>query len=305
MKQVESHQKNGAWPALDYEAFKSTQYLLHRVIQMMGKLKLFSPFEPHWANVPLWPISRGLTTGIVPYQNGNFTVTFDFIDHKILFSNHLGKKSELKMSSSSIAELFRGFQKELLNIDIHLKLNPMPQEIPNGVPFDADKENRSYDAALANNWWRILLSSYQVLMQYHALFSGISPSLGFMWGTFDLRDARYSRKVVAPPNSGYIERNAMDVEQVEAGWWSGNDIYPKSSYYSFTYPKPNGIENEQILPAGASWNSTLSEFILDYEVVQNASNPEKMLLEFFNSSYQVGAKLAGWDPKLINSGKPS
>lgn len=292
------------WPPLSYSEFVPTQYFLHRVLQMIGKLKLMTPFEPHWANVTLWPMSRGLTTGAIPYSNGSFTVNIDFMVHKLFFSNSEGKESELSLEARSIAAFFQGFQEQLADIGVVFKFNPKPQEIPQAIDFDQDTENRFYDPNLANAWWRILLSSYQVLLEYHALFSGISPSPGFMWGTFDLRDARYSSKIVPPPKPGYIERNAMDVEQVEAGWWAGNELYPKPAYYAFTYPKPPGFENAKIKPNGATWNNTLGEFILDYEIVRTADNPKQMLLEFFKSTYQAGAELAGWDPKLNNSGKP-
>lgn len=301
---VQQTNRKQVWPAFSYEEFKATQYILHRALQMMGKLKLFSPFEPHWANVALWPMSCGLTTGAIPYQSGSFTVTCDLINHKLIFSNSSGKLSEFALQSCSIATLYQTFLQHLQNIEVNLKINPKPQEIPNAIPFDNDTVNYSYDPTLANNWWQIVLSSYQVLMQFHALFSGISPPVGLMWGTLDLRDARYGNKIVPPPKPDYIERNAMDVEQIESGWWAGNDIYPKPAFFSFTYPQPSGLDKVQIKPSSAVWNSSLYEFILDYDVVRNSEDPAAILLEFFDSTYQAGAKLAGWDPKLINSGKP-
>jgi hypothetical protein len=304
MNSIFTKQNNAAWPQLEYESFKDTAYVVHRVTQMMGKLKLCSPFEPHWANVALWFMSRGLTTGAIPYEHGSFTVTYDLIDHTLVFTNNWGKSSVLALKPSSIASLYQAFQEHLSKIDVKIPLNPKPQEIPNAIAFDLDKQARPYDTALVNAWWGAVLSSYQVLMQYHALFLGISPAPGFMWGTFDLRDARYTNKIVAPPVSKYIERNAMDVEQVEAGFWSGNELYPKPAYYSFTYPKPKGIENTKVKPEAAHWNDSLGEFILDYEVVRTSQNPAQTLRDFFDSCYQAGSELAGWDPKLITIGKP-
>lgn len=299
-----SSNNDEAWPSLSYEAFKETQYILHRALQMLGKLKLFTPFEPHWANVILWPISQGLTTGAIPYDAGSFTITCDLIHHKLIFNNSFGKQSEFELKSCSISSLYQNFQDHLHKIEVDYKLNPLPQEIPNAISFEIDHETRIYDPLLANTWFRIMLSVYQVLMQFHARFSGISPPVGFMWGTFDLRDARYSHKMVPPSKPGFIERNAMDVEQIESGFWVGNDIYPNPAFFSFTYPQPIGIEKTKIKPNAATWNNDLYEFILDYEFVRNAKNPTATILEFFESAYQAGADLAGWDSSLINTGKP-
>jgi len=295
---------NDTWPPFSYPPSKSTLHLLHRAVQMMGKLKLTTPFEPHWANVCLWPTSRGLTTGVIPYKSEVLSVNLDCIEHKMIFSLSSGKMTEFKLKSGNVSTLFQTFLQQLQLLDINVVINPNPQEIPNAVSFLEDSTEQQYDPNLATSWWRILINSYRVLEQYHARFNGISPSVGFMWGTFDLRDARYLNIPVDTSKLGYIERNAMDVQQIEAGWWAGNEMYPKPAYYAFTYPKPSGIEEIKIQPEGAAWNATLGEFILDYDVVRNSPTPEAMLLQFFESAYQVGSKLAGWDPKLITSGKP-
>ena len=69
------------WPELPYEEFAPTAYLMHMITQIVGKLKLATPFEPQWANVPLWVTSRGLTTGPIPNGAGTFTVDIDLIGH--------------------------------------------------------------------------------------------------------------------------------------------------------------------------------------------------------------------------------
>ena len=178
-----------------------------------------------------------------------------------------------------------------------------PQEIPNAISFLEDDTEQYYNPNLATAWWRILICSYQILEKYHARFNGISPSPGFMWGTFDLRDARYLNIPVDTQKLGFIERNAMDVKQIEAGWWAGNEQYPKPAYYSFTYPKPEGIDAAKIEPKEASWNATLGEFILDYDSVRHSNDPESMLLTFFNSAYDIGSKLDRWSSDLINTWK--
>ena len=70
---------NDPWPAFSYPEFAATQHLLHMGLQIVGKLKLTEPFQPQWAEVPLWLSGRGLTTGPIPYAGGVYEVTVDFI----------------------------------------------------------------------------------------------------------------------------------------------------------------------------------------------------------------------------------
>ena len=143
------------------------------------------------------------------------------------------------------------------------------------------------------------------MQRYRARFEGKTPPIGLMWGTFDLRDARYTGPYLPPsaPNTGYIRRNAINQAQIECGWWRGGPNHPKPAYYSFTFPQPAEIA-QSTLKVGA-WNGAMGEFILDYDDVRTARDPEAELYAFLESAYDVGAKLAGWDPALLGSGKPS
>lgn len=298
--------KTEKWPELPYERFISTGYLLHMCAQAIGKLKLLTPFEPQWANVILWVTTNGLTTGPIPYQEKTFSIAIDVIHHKIICTTSDGNTEECKITSMSVAELTKNIFDALHKIGIPVSVNPKPQEIPNPILFHEDKEIRQYNPELAHAWWQILLSSQKVMQIYHAQFLGKTQPIGFMWGTFDLRDARYNGAYIEPTgiNSGYLRRNAMNAAQIESGWWSGNVGYPRPAYYSFTYPQPNEIEKSKIKPDAARWDATLGLFILDYDDVRKSKNPDETLLLFLESTYQVGSELAGWDAKLIGSGKP-
>jgi len=295
-----------AWPALSYDEFKSTAHLLHMCVQMIGKLKLNTPFEPHWSNVALWLTSTGLTTGLIPYKKAVFSIDIDFLRHQISCTTSWGKHNSFDLKSQSVSDLYDTFLKLLKSMQIDLMINPNPQEIVTPIPFQNDVEMQEYKNDLAKSWWHILLNSYRVMQVYHAKFNGESPPIGLMWGTFDLRDARYNGIVAETTgiNSGYIRRNAMDEGQIEIGWWHGNDAYPKAAYYSYTYPQPKEIEHAKIQPKAARWDSSLLEFILDYEAIRTADDPDKDLLAFFESTYQAGANCAAWNPGLVTSGHP-
>lgn len=307
---MKSSKKNNyqAWPELPYEKFAPTAHLLHMAAQAIGKLKLRTPFEPQWANVPLWITGNGLTTGPIPYDSGIFSVDMDLIHHRIICTASWGDVTQFELKSMSVAEFTQLFLNSLRDIGVNVTLNMKPQEIPNPILFDKDTEKCPYDAELVNAWWRILVSSYRTMQRYHAEFSGKTPQIGLMWGTFDLRDARYKVGAAVPTtgkNAGYLRRNAMDEAQVEAGFWHGNPAYTRPAYFSFTYPQPSGIENATVKPDAARWEKNLGLFILDYDDVRTAKDPENTLLSFLESTYKVGAEeLAGWDHKLIGSGKP-
>ena len=48
----------------------------------------------------------------------------------------------------------------------------------------------------------------------------------------------------------------------------------------------------------------LSEFILPYDTVRTSSAPDQMILDFFQSTYEVGATLGGWDRAALERPNP-
>lgn len=291
------------WPALSYPDFAGTQHLLHMGLQAVGKLKLKEPFEPQWSGIVMWLSARGLTTGPIDHAGGAFEVTTDLISHELICTTSWGHSERFKLGSMSVAEfvgrLFDLLQKMGVDASITLK----PREVANPIPFDQDKESRPYEPAMANSWWRIMLSTQRVMRAFRAGFQGKTQPIGLMWGTLDIRDVLFNGKPApAAPNADYIRRNAMNAELIEMGWWAGNPAYPKPAFYSFTYPQPAGIENAKVNPASARWDPATDEFILDYDDLRKSKDPDGDLLSFFRSAFDAGSQLAHWDPKLMGSG---
>lgn len=293
------------WPALSTPAFEPTRYFLHMVLQAVGKLKLAEPFQAQWAEVPLWLNARGLTTGPIPYADGAYEVRADFISHEIQWLTSSGASGRLPLGPASVATAVDTFLGQLRNAGIDVSITLMPQEVPDPIPFNEDKEPRPYERDMVNGWWRILLSVQRVMQRFQGRFTGKTQPIGLMWGTLDIRVPFYSGKP-APigDNTDYIRRNSMNAELMEMGWWSGDPSYPKPAFYSFTYPQPKGIEKAKVGPNGARWDAKLGEFILDYDDLLQSSDPDRDLLTFFETSYRAGATAAGWDPALLGSGRP-
>lgn len=303
---VASKVEHDPWPALAYQDFAATRHLLHMGLQVIGKLKLEEPFQPQWSEVPLWLSARGLTTGPIPYAGGAYEVTADFIAHEVGFATSWGFSGDFEWASMSVAE-FAGRLFDLLREGgVDVSINMMPQEVPDPIPFDEDKQPRQYEPSLVNRWWRILLSVQRVMQMCRGRFKGKMQPVGVMWGTLDIRDLRYNGKPVTPgpENANYIRRNCMNEGLIEMGWWAGDSVCPRPAFYSFTYPQPQGIESAQVNPSGSRWDATMDEFLLDYDDLRSSKAPNRDLLAFFETTYKAGAERAGWDPGLVGGGMP-
>lgn len=293
------------WPALSYADFADTKVLLHMGLQAIGKLKLQEPFQPQWAEAPLWLSARGLTTGAIPIADGAYEISVDLISHRIECVTSWATSGSFELEPMSIADVVTSLFDMLRRAGVDVSINMKPQEVANTTPFDQDTKQRPYEPKLVNAWWRILLSTRRVLQIYHGRFNGKTQPIGLMWGTLDIRDVRYNGNRVAPDaKTDYIRRNAMNEELVETGWWSGSAEYPKPAFYSFTYPQPEGIENAKVSPPAARWDPTMREFMLDYDELRSSQDPDGDLLSFFESTCKAGTQCARWDTSLFGSGRP-
>jgi len=262
--------------------------------QIVGKIRMtLSPSLNHWWHVTLYVNSRGLTTGPVPYPLGIFEIQFDFQKHTVQISTSEGTGAVWPLKAESVASFYGGISEALRSLGIAVNINLKPQEVAGAVPFDRDFANCSYDPEYAHRFWRILVSSGKVMEQFRAKFIGKCSPVHFFWGSCDLACTRFSGRL-APPRRGVISGPAYSHEVCSAGFWPGAGL-GAPAYYSYTVPKPDGLEQAQVRPAEAGWNAQLSEFILMYDDVRRADSPEQTLYEFLESTYDAGARLAKWD----------
>ncbi|MGH2413993.1 MAG: DUF5996 family protein, partial [Microcystaceae cyanobacterium] len=63
----------------------------------------------------------------------------------------------------------------------------------------------------------------------------------------------------------------------------------------YAYPQPEGFKDYSIQPRVAFYSSQMQEFILPYEAVRQAEEPESMVLAFLQSTYEAAANLGHWD----------
>jgi Family of unknown function (DUF5996) len=285
------------WPALPYAGWKETLTTLHMWTQIVGKVKLeLTPFLNQWWNVTFAVTARGLTTSTIPVGQRIFQVDFDFIDHRLAIHVSDGSSRSLPLVACSVADFYREFTSVLESLGIQVKINTHPVEVDNGIRFQDDEVHASYDPLYVTRWWRILLGISRLLERYRSPFVGKSSPVQFWWGSFDLATTRFSGRP-APPRAWPARWMALgaDQEQALAGFWPGNDKLPEPAFVAYTYPEPPGCRTAAIYPDAAFFHPELAEFILPYDKVCLAVNPDQMILDFYRSTYEIGATLAGWD----------
>ncbi len=285
------------WPALPLESWKDTYATLHMWAQIVGKVRLaLTPLVNHWWNVPLYVTARGLTTSAIPYGRGVFKIQFDFIDHILALQTNDGLINTLPLAPRSVAEFYREFLALLHSAGIHVKIWRMPVEIPNPIPFDEDRVHASYDPESVRKFWQILLSVDRVFNEFRSRFIGKSSPVHFFWGSFDLAVTRFSGRR-APERTGadLITREAYSHEVSSVGFWPGGGEILGPAFYSYMAPQPQGFAESHVKPKAAFYHQKLGEFLLMYEDVRTAPSPSGALLDFCESTYEAGARLANWD----------
>jgi len=285
------------WPPLPYEEWKDTYNTLHMWAQIVGKVRMeLTPLVNHWWNVTFYLTARGLTTSPIPYQNSTFEVDFDFIDHNLFIQTSEGTSKALPLLPRSVADFYREFMEALRSLNINVTINTLPSEVTNPIRCDEDFVHASYDPEYANRCWRILAQSDKVFKAFRSQFIGKSSPVHFFWGSFDLAVTRFSgRRAPERPGADRITREAYSHEEMSGGFWPGSENFRVPAYYTYTYPEPPGLKEASIRPDQAFYSPELSLFILRYDDVRNSGEPEKMLMDFLQSTYEAGANLAHWD----------
>ena len=293
------------WPALPYDEWRDTRDTLHMYLQVIGKLRLvLSPFEPEWGNVPMYLTARGLTTSPMPVGDRTIDAEFDLIGHELVLRTSDGQV-ERRPLGGAVADFYADVMQALQRLRVDVAISVLPSEVAHPIPFPDDRTHATYEPAHAARFFRVLSRVDTVLKQHRAGFRGRTTPVQFFWGTFDIALVRYSGHTVRPPKeAGIIERYGADAEEVCAGWWPGDERVPYAAFYAYAFPKPDGIETHPITPAGAAWNPDAGEFILEYETARSLPDPRSGLLDFFQSTYAVAAKLTGWDPTLTEINAP-
>ncbi len=296
-----------AWPALPWPAWNATVTTLHLWSQIVGKIRMeLMPPAGQWWHVPLYVTARGLGTRAMPYRERSLDLEFDFIDHRLVARDSSGRGFDLALEPSSLASFHAALFAGLGRLGIEVTIWPRAVEIPETIWLDRDRIERPYEPAHAHALWRALVDAQRVMSRFAARFAGRVSPVHFFWGSFDLAVTRFSgrRAPLHPggvPNcADWVMQEAYSHEVSSAGWWPGGEDQAPS-FYAYQYPIPDGYGEAAVNPAAAHYDATLGEFVLPYEDVRTAADPDAALFDFLESSYQAGARLAGWDEMALVS----
>ena len=290
------------WPELPFSAWAATCETLHRWTQIAGKVRLATtPLINHWWNVTLQVTARGLVAPANAFAAGSFDIEFDLIDHQLRIATSDGRSQSFALAAMSVADFYAEFMQRLENLDIDVRIWTMPNEIANAVPFDRDRTNAQYDRDSASRFHQALLQSARLMNDFRARFIGKASPVHFFWGSFDLAVTRFSGRTAPPPQTVMpnlaprVMQEAYSHEVASCGFWPGNGGYGRAAFYAYAYPEPERYADVRLRNSDGFYDKTVSEFVLPYDAVRQAGDPDRMLLDFLQETYEAAANLANWD----------
>ncbi len=290
------------WPELPTAAWRESYATLHLWTQIVGKIRLArAPWLNHSWHVTLYVTARGLTTSPIPDGVRTFQIDFDFIDHLVRISTSDGAARQFALAGQSVASFYAAIMAALADLGIHIVIDEMPNELPEPIRFSQDHQHASYDPDAVRRFFQILVNADRVFRQFRTGFLGKASPVHFFWGSFDLAVTRFSGRR-APRHPGGVPHLPDDVaceayshEESSAGFWPGSGAIDYPAFYSYSYPEPAGFRTTRVRPDAAFFSEALGEFILPYDAVRTAAQPEQALLEFLQSTYEAAANAAKWD----------
>ena len=301
------------WPELNYARSRDTLATLQLWTQVVGKVRLaLTPWLNHGWHVPLYVTARGLGTSPIPHRGAIFDIELDFVAHELAVRTSGGEQHRLALEPRTVADFYARVMAILAELGIAVAIKEMPNEVPDPIPFSSDRVHRSYDLHEAHAFWLALIQADRAFKQFRTSFLGKASPVHFFWGSFDLAVTRFSGRKAplhpggAPGLPDGVTREAYSHEVSSAGFWPGNDAYPAAAFYSYAYPEPPGFRDRPAVK-GAQFDAKLGEFILPYEAVRTAPDPDALLLDFLFDTYTAAADTAGWDRAQLEcpAGAPS
>jgi hypothetical protein len=292
---------NTQWPELPYTKWRDTAATLQLWTQVVGKVRLaLTPWVNHSWHVPLYVTTRGLGTSPIPLGTENLEIEFDFVAHRLVLRSSCGDEQVIALAPQPVAEFYQRVIQALRSLGAEIIINEIPSEITEPIPFSADYSHRSYDPVAAHAFWRTLGRVDRVFKYFRSGFLGKSSPVHFFWGSFDLAVTRFSGRLAplhrggVPGLSDAVVQEAYSHEVGSAGFWPGNNAFPTAAFYSYAYPEPTGFRDRPVT-AGAHFDGDMGEFILPYDTVRTAPDPEALLLDFLSTTYAAAADAGHWD----------
>lgn len=296
-------------PALPYRGNQQKKLTLHLFLQIMGKIRLkMSPRKNHWWYITEYVDTFGLTTGPIPYNSGMdmFSIALNIHRHRLEVSTSQGKQESFPLDTGlTVAEFYTKLMTVLKGLEISVSILDRPYDLGIDKSFGEITEYGHYDKTYVKSLWQILLWVDGVFKEFSGRFYGKTCPVHLYWHSMDLTVTRFSGKE-APPmddNARISDKDAYTHECISFGFWAGDENMQEPAFYSYTYPSPEGIDKEVLKPSTAEWidSNGSAMAILRYSDLLKKENPRKALLDFMETAYQAGARLASWDIEKLET----
>lgn len=292
------------WPVLPQAEWSESCATLQLWMQIVGKVRLaLTPPVNHTWNVTLYSTVRGLTTSPMPHGSRMLQIDFDFLDHLLLLQTSEGGRRTIALRPMTVAAFYAEVMAALDGLGTPVRIWPMPVEIAQPVPFDQDFAHQAYDPEYVQRFWRVLLQTTRVFGVFRARFRGKVSPIHLFWGALDLACTRFSGRPAPehpsmPGLPDRVTRDAYSHEVSSCGFWPGG-AGAEAMFYSYAYPEPSGYAQSVVAPAEASFNAQFGEFVLPYEAMRLSGDPDAVLLEFLQSTYEAAANCGKWDRSAL------
>jgi hypothetical protein len=268
--------------------------------QIVGKIRLaHMPLINHWWQVTLYVSPRGLTTGAIPYGTAVFDMEFDFVDHVLAIRHSDGSERSVSLAPKSVSQFYGETLSALDSLGIASHIVAHPNEVDPAIPFAEDHQHADYNPDAARMFWQQLVQANRVIGEFRASFVGKVSPVHFFWGALDLACTRFSGRS-APKHAGgapncpdWVMVEGYSRELSSCGFWPGGG--EEGAFYAYAYPEPDGFADYSVTPDAAFYSDEYKQFLLPYDAVRTADNPDQTLSQFLRSTYAAAADLSGWD----------
>lgn len=287
------------WPSLTVDSWTDTRTTLHMWLQIVGKIQLVSsPLVNHWWNVAFEVSARGLRSRLLRQSHDAFDAEFDFIDHRLVLRTAAGGVRAVELKPRTVADFYAAVLAALAELHLDCVIIASPNEVSPAIPFAEDTTQSAYDAASVSTFWGQLLSAEHVFRGWRAGFAGKDSPVQVFWGSMDLSCVRYSGRLApawdgTPPPAcpRWVMAEAESRENSAAGFSAGGGA--EGAFYAYALPEPAGYASGTV--SVGHYDASMGEWILPYEDVRTAADPDATLLTFLNETYALAANLGGWD----------
>ncbi|MBE2317641.1 hypothetical protein DVA67_016790 [Solirubrobacter sp. CPCC 204708] len=288
------------WPALRVDEWTETRETLHMWLQIVGKLRMAgAPMVNHWWQVTLYVTPRGLTTGAIPAGAGTCELTFDFHDDQLRIDASSGARATVALEPKTVARFYAEVMDALKRLELPLAITATPNEVNPAIPFAEDEQHSAYDPDAVHTFWRQLVQADRVLQRFRSRYLGKVSPVHFFWGAMDLACTRFTGRSApkhpgGAPNCGdWVMVEGYSHELSSCGFWPGGG--EEGAFYAYAYPEPDGFKAHEVLPEQAYYFEDGGQYLLPYEAVRSADDPEATLLDFLQTTYEAAAVHGGWN----------